>query len=404
MFEDFTFENIMDNMLTNVDDELDKRQGSIIYDALAPCALELSNFYEGLDLILDEVFADSATYHYLIKRAAERGIYPQEASKATLKMIVSPVDAPIHIGDRFNKDELNYSVSSIIDAENGEYAVECDTEGIVGNQQLGELITVSSTNDLTDLVSATLDSVLIPGEDEEEEEAFRNRYFNSFSTEAFGGNKADYIDNVNAIDGVGGCKVKRSWVGVGGINNIQPSATVTTWVNNQTSSSLGTSVYSWIRNIHDLIINHQLAPGGTVEVVIIDSDFNSPSSALVNSVQELLDPDAEAEGEGIAPIGHQVIVFGVATTTVDVSIEAYYSSGYTFNAIKSDIEDAIDEYLLDLRREWSNSNFLLIDIDDVESVVAGVTGVSRVNSIQLNNSTYSMQLMDSIPVRGVVSG
>ena len=404
MFEDFTFENIMDNMLTNVDDELDKRQGSIIYDALAPCALELSNFYEGLDLVLDEVFADSATYHYLIKRAAERGIYPQEASKATLKMIVSPVDAPIHIGDRFNKDDLNYSVSSIIDAEVGEYAVECETEGIVGNQQLGELITVSSTNDLTDLTSATLDSVLIPGEDEEEEEAFRNRYFSSFSTESFGGNKADYIDNVNAIDGVGGCRVKRSWVGVNGVNDIQPSSTVTTWVNNQTSSSIGSAVYNWITTIHGLITNHRLAPGGTIDVVIIDSDFNTPSSTLVDTVQELLDPDAEAEGDGVAPIGHQVIVSGVASTTIDVSIEAYYSSGYTFNAIKSDIEDAIDEYFLDLRREWSSSSQLTVNIEYVESIITSVTGVSRVNSVQLNNSTASITLTDNIPVRGVVSG
>lgn len=404
MFEDFTFENIMDNMLTNVDDELDKRQGSIIYDALAPCAVELANFYEGLDLVLEEVFADSATYHYLTKRAAERGIYPHEASKATLKMIVSPVDAPIHLGDRFNKDDLNYTVISIIDAESGEYSVECDTEGIIGNQQLGELITVSSTNDLTGLTSATLDSVLIPGEDEEEEEAFRNRYFNSFSTESFGGNKADYIDNINAIDGVGGCKVSRSWIGVDSINDIQPNSTVSTWVNNQTSSSLGSSVYSWIRKIYSLITNHQLAPGGTVNVVIIDSDFNSPTSTLVNTVQEYLDPDMGGEGEGIAPIGHQVIVSGVGTTTIDVSIEAYYSSGYTFNAIKSDIEDAIDEYLLDLRREWANSNLLTINIEYVESIVTGVTGVNRVNSIRLNNGPVSIMLMDSIPVRGVVSG
>ena len=57
-------------------DELDKREGSVIYDAIAPAALELANMYVALDVVMDEVFADSASYYYLIKRAAERGIYP----------------------------------------------------------------------------------------------------------------------------------------------------------------------------------------------------------------------------------------------------------------------------------------------------------------------------------------
>ena len=34
--------------------------------------------------------------------------------------------------------------------------------------------------------------LLIPGEDEEETEAFRQRVLDSFQTQAFGGNQADY--------------------------------------------------------------------------------------------------------------------------------------------------------------------------------------------------------------------
>lgn len=38
MFEEMTFENILSQMLENVQGDVDKREGSIIYDALAPVA------------------------------------------------------------------------------------------------------------------------------------------------------------------------------------------------------------------------------------------------------------------------------------------------------------------------------------------------------------------------------
>lgn len=140
MFEGYSFDTLMDRMLSNVSDRFDKREGSVIYDALAPAALELSRFYISLDMVLDEVFADSASYHYLIKRAAERGIYPEEETCAICRMEVLPVDTAVSIGDRFHLGGLNYTVSSVIDAGAGGYQLECETPGIIGNQQLGELL------------------------------------------------------------------------------------------------------------------------------------------------------------------------------------------------------------------------------------------------------------------------
>ncbi|MFQ8958062.1 MAG: hypothetical protein ACLR6O_04145 [Eubacterium sp.] len=74
MYENQTFNTIMQRMLNNVSDDIDKREGSIIYTALAPLALELETYYEALDEVLTETFADTASYYYLTKRAAERNI------------------------------------------------------------------------------------------------------------------------------------------------------------------------------------------------------------------------------------------------------------------------------------------------------------------------------------------
>lgn len=119
MFEEQTFEEISSRMLSNVDDKFDKREGSVIYDATAPTALELELFYSMMGMVLDEAFADTASYYYLIKRAAERGLLPKEETKAVLKMEAIPTDAQITVGDRFNLNELNYTVIHPIADEAG---------------------------------------------------------------------------------------------------------------------------------------------------------------------------------------------------------------------------------------------------------------------------------------------
>ena len=61
MFEDMTYEHILQRMLNKIPSSMDKREGSIIYDALAPAAVELTQLYMDLDLTLNETFADTAS-------------------------------------------------------------------------------------------------------------------------------------------------------------------------------------------------------------------------------------------------------------------------------------------------------------------------------------------------------
>ncbi|EQH03085.1 bacteriophage baseplate assembly J domain protein [Clostridioides difficile] len=64
MFELMTFENIIKRMLDSVPDTFDKREGSIIYNALAPVAIELTETYIAMDELLDQTFVDTASYYY----------------------------------------------------------------------------------------------------------------------------------------------------------------------------------------------------------------------------------------------------------------------------------------------------------------------------------------------------
>lgn len=406
MFETNDFDTLLERMLSEVDDAMDKREGSIIYDATAPAAVELSNFYIALDMVMNEVFAESASYYYLIKRASERGLLPREETKAVLLMKVLPIETPISLGDRFNLDDLNYTVTSIIDANAGTYQVECETAGIVGNQQLGALLPVETENELNEMQSATLEEVLIPGEDEEDVETFRERYYASFDNEAFGGNKADYVEKVNEIDGIGGCKPVRAWTGGYNPASMIPSDAVQRWFNQQSEETLGSDVYGWLKVVYTAAMEKLLTVGGTVKITIINSEFRKPSSTLIQTVQNEIDPqDSTGEGDGTAPIGHVVNVVGVEETPINVTLSLEYESGYDFESLKDAITITIENYLLDLRKQWTNNENLVVRTSQLEAQLLLITGIVDIKSVLLNGQEGNIVLdSDSIPIRGDVIG
>lgn len=406
MFEEFTFDALMDRMLTHVSDDLDKREGSIIYDALAPAALELAELYGVLEMTLNEAFADTASYYYLIKRAAERGLFPKEAAHARCKMVVTPEDSIITTGDRFNMESLNYTVKSAIDGEPGAYVVECETEGMEGNQQLGELIPIETEDELNNLETAAITEILIPGEDEEDVESFRERYFASFETKAFGGNREDYKQRVNDIEGVGNCKVKRAWSNGYAPSDMIPAQEVKDWFSGQSELTVGKEVYAWMNTVYNAASEKLLTVGGTVHITVINAENKAPSDTLIKAVQNQLDPDDKTgEGMGAAPIGHVIKVNGVRNMTVDVGYEITYENGYTYADIIVPLSEAIDGYFEQLRGAWADLDNLIVRVSKLETIALSVKGVADILKTTINGAEQNLMLdQDCIPVRGEING
>ena len=144
MYEALTFEAILERMLGRVDDSFDKREGSVIYDALAPAAVELQSVYFELDRILQESFADTQSRDYLLRRAAERGLSAKPASCAVRRGEFSGDVPP---GTRFSLGALNYvSGEKIAD---GAYKMTCETPGEAGNTDRGTLLPIDYVDGLT---------------------------------------------------------------------------------------------------------------------------------------------------------------------------------------------------------------------------------------------------------------
>ena len=135
-----TFDYIMNRMLESVPDTVDKREGSIIYDALAPAAAELVKCYMELDVVMDETFVDTASLQYLQLRCKERGVAIQGETAAVIEGVFTPSSVELTSGLRFNCDEVNYVVTEKISA--GHYKLEAETLGTVGNKYTGLLLPI----------------------------------------------------------------------------------------------------------------------------------------------------------------------------------------------------------------------------------------------------------------------
>lgn len=352
MYEHLTFEYLLNRMLNRVKEQnpnLDTREGSVIYNALAPTAMEFANAYIIIDDVFNQTFADTANRENLIKRAKERGVFVKPATKAIRKGIF---DKEIPINTRFSLNSLRYRVIKKI--TDFEYQMECETEGVIGNVENGKLIPIDY---IEGLKVAALTDVLIPGEDEEDTEVLRNRYFDSLNAKSFGGNITDYKEKTKTINGVGGVKVYPAWNG-----------------------------------------------GGTVKLVIINSDFEKPSDTLIDNIQTVIDPiQNQGKGDGLAPIGHTVTVESVQLKNIDIKTNIIFNNEWNFENSKKYLDEIIDNYFKELAINWEREKNLIIRISQIEFRLLEFEGILDVNNTQINGIEENLKLdSDFIPIRNSI--
>lgn len=353
MFEAMTYRSILQRMLDRIAEDMDKREGSIIWDAVSPAASEFELAYIMMDYLLLQAFADTQDREYLIRRAAERGITPDEATKAVLKGVFTPTDADV-AGKRFSLAKLNYIVTEPISGEDGAWELQCETAGAEGNKSFGALVPIDY---VAGLETANLTALLIPGEDEQSTESLREEYFASFTDIDYGGNIAGYIKMALDIAGVGAAKVTPAWQG-----------------------------------------------GGTVEITILDANYEAASATLIESVQEIIDPKQDGRGDGLAFIDHIVTIDTAPETTVNVAAEIAFESGYSWATMQTAIMNAVAGYFTELRKIWASEDELVVRISQIESRILALEGVLDVTNTRLNGTAANLTLgANAVPKLGTVT-
>lgn len=374
----YTYDYILTEALSKVSDNVDKREGSIIRDALSPCCYEAAKHILYLADIIEQTYIETANGLWLDGRVIEGGITRDPATYAKkLGVFKTQLDEPcqISIGQSFSTvgdTILNYTAVQVYANEDGDvvpgsYIMQCNTVGSVGNSYIGRIV---PNGYIEKLASAEITTLLYPGEEEESDDSLRERFLANLIKTAFGGNIAQYRQWAKEIPGIGGVQVYPVWAG-----------------------------------------------GGTVKLSIIDTDYNSCSSEFCQTILEKFDPENSGGetglGLGIAPIGHKVTVSTPLPRTINVSGKITLLPGYKLETLLPQIKLALEEYLLSLRQAWENSDdennySVIVYLGRINFAILNVKGVSSTYELQLNGTDTDIRLTETsslqeIPVLGTVS-
>lgn len=310
----YTFESLMATALAEAPPDIDKRQGSIIYDALAPFAVVATNLYVDLKLYYENTNLLTAKGEALDAKVADFGLSRTQATYAVRKCTcVYDNENPfnIAIGSRFStivdSNPVFYTATSKV--SDGVFLLTCETAGIIGNSYVGNLLPVTQ---ISGLGRATLSDIITPAEDEEDDETLRERCLTWLRRKPYGGNVNHYRQWSLEYNGIGAVQVYPVWNG-----------------------------------------------GGTVKLSILDSEYNICTQAFIDLVKEYFDPaEYTQQGLGVAPIGHNVTV--VTPTEVNVAIAAtvLLEDGYTLEQVQATVEEKIKGYLDDIKTNWGTPSVI----------------------------------------------
>lgn len=364
------FDYWLNLMLDNVSNDIDKREGSIIYDALAPAAMVSAQQSLSLANILRETYIKTAQGEFLDYRAVEHGTSRYAATNAEVKARFNDDDGNpvnVEVGDRFASIAESPIFYTVVKPNNdGTAEMQAEEAGTSANSYIGQVLPVTPNDNLA---WAEITEIIAPARDAETDDHLRERILKSDAWLAYGGNMADYLDMIHKISEVGAAQIYPVWAGA-----------------------------------------------GTVKLVIVNNDLMPASSDLVKKVKNIIDPeDNEAQGVGLAPIDHRVTVVAPAVLKVDVSIQLKLTDQATKAAVEKGIKDMLNKLFSELRKDWDTINAtvgrgysLSIYRSRILSKIMLIDGVADSHLPQLNGEDKDIHLVFSnevsqLPILGEVT-
>lgn len=329
-------ESILARMLGRIPADVDKAEGSYIWDALAPAAYELFLSAGWAQEVLRRGFATTAFGAYLDLRCGEHGVERRPAERATGKVtfagangVVVPTGTRVATAADAVTSTPSVEFETIASVTIGglglvEASVRAVEAGVLGNVAAGAIaVLVEQVPGVTGIANAAA----IGGGDETESDAsLLERYLLKVRNPGTSGNRADYLQWALGTDGVGGAQVQPLWNGP-----------------------------------------------GTVKVYVLNQDKRAASAAIVAAVQEAIAPGAAGTGAGKAPIGANVVVTAPTELPIVISVKLTLRVGWTLAQAVSGIQAIMTDYLKSLAFadavvRYSKVNSLLLDVPAIEDL------------------------------------
>ena len=362
MFEGYTYEKLLEDVLNNAPEGIDTRQGSIFFDAVAGVLLKVAKLYTDLDVVVEMGRLTTATGDALDSKAAEYGLTRLAATKAKY-LAVFVGDVP-QIGERFYYDGAYFVLKK--ERETGIYYFEAELAGESGNDIYAGTPAVP-VNSIDGLVSATFGAIYESGSDREDDESLRNRVIEKIAGPAQNGNRQHYKTWCESIDGVGRARIFPLWNGP-----------------------------------------------NTVKGVLIDTSGKPCGAAKVAEVQKYIDPAdkglrvtvngkeyvvGDGIGNGIANIGAHFTAVAATAVEISVAFGAELVPGATMIAVQQQAVDAIEKYFQELVLTTDEQAAVVVRVSAVGAMLSQIDGLLDYTDLQINGSTHNIVLgEDDVPV------
>ncbi|WP_407310907.1 baseplate J/gp47 family protein [Desulfosporosinus sp. SB140] len=351
-----TASTILNRMLGNVPSDVDKSEGSLVYDALSPASIEIANQETNLDAVAAKFDLSNLSGDELATRIYQRtGKTRNPATYANTDVTITG-NGTINVGD-------------LVQTPGGVQFESSEQKIISGSESINvqALITGSSgmvpANQITQfpvaipgLVSVTNPNPTQDGFDAESDASLLQRYYDYIQAPATGGNIAQFTSLIKDFTGVGDVKVYPIWNG----NN-------------------------------------------TVKLVIIDANKLPPSADLISGAQTYMDPGIQGLGEGEAPFGAFTTVEGATGSIINISFAAVKDTNYTDDQRLTNVQNSTKSYLQSIAFKESAISYAKIG-----AAILASAGILDYTGLTVNGGTANIPLsytptLTETPVLGVVT-
>lgn len=344
MYIERTRDEILADMLEATRDDVDKREGSIVYDMQAAPAQEIEVLNVVLESMSENGFIDTAQMGYVDLRAMEYGEYRKPAERAKGWLLIK--DEPgieINIDTKVQAQYDNRSLTLVITEytvvpENGEVTVQAVAElpGAEGN--------VPAYSDMTcvALPNAIITNPIefLGGVDRESDDELKSRVLLKVRKPITSGNKYHYELWARQVAGISQARVTPLWDGP-----------------------------------------------GTVKVTVINTEGRAPTAEQVQAVVDHIEEER--------PIGAAVTVVAIAEVPIDITATLVLEGGLLPEDVQDAIEQSVAEYLAEAGTEIRYSQIARAilrteGVTDYEDVQVGADGIMGTDNILISDDDVAV--------------
>lgn len=341
---DKTFDEILASIKARIPIDIDMSEGSFVDTLVRGAAFEIADSYFDQQALLPIAFVDETSGPYIDKRAAEYGIARKAGTKAHASVTFSGSDGvvvPAGTGVQ-TQDGLVFYTDSAVTVASGTVTADVTAaeSGAEYNVDAGAIVLMQNSTG----VAVSSSTAANGGTDDETDAALLSRLYALWQKPATSGNANQYEAWALEVDGIGGAKVWPAWNG-----------------------------------------------GGTVKVVILDSNMEPPTSDKVSEVA--------AHIEEVRPICVDVTVVAATETELAIAAAVQIDSTTTKEVVQEKFTALVDAYCKSIAFAsqtvvYNRIAYMLLSID----------GVTDFTALTVNGGTENITLDDNaVPVLGSVT-